>query len=116
VLISLRYTSKDLALVREGWNLARQVIEPGENDLVILDEINRVLAHGLLPLNEVLGVLKQRPPRVVIILTGRKAPPDLIAMADQVIAMHPIKHYYKAGVKAWGGIEVVFFIFMRRPG
>jgi cob(I)alamin adenosyltransferase len=98
-------TAEDLALVREGWNLARQVIEAGEHDIVILDEINRVLAHGFLPLNEVLEVLSQRPPRVGVVLTGRQAPPELVAIADQVTKMHLIKHYYQAGVKARRGIE-----------
>ncbi len=98
-------TDEDLALVREGWNLARQVIEAGEHDIVILDEVNRVLAHGFLPLSEVLEVLSQRPPRVGVVLTGRQAPPELVAIADQVTEMHQIKHYYQAGVKARRGIE-----------
>jgi cob(I)alamin adenosyltransferase len=98
-------TAEDLALVREGWNLARQVIEAGEHDIVILDEIIRVLAHGFLPLNEVLEVLSQRPPRVGVVLTGRQAAPELVAIADQVTEMHLIKHYYQAGVKARRGIE-----------
>jgi cob(I)alamin adenosyltransferase len=98
-------TDEDLALVREGWNLARQVIEAGEHDIVILDEINRVLAHGFLPLSEVLEVLSRRPPRVGVVLTGRQAPPELVAIADQVTEMHLIKHYYQAGVKARRGIE-----------
>jgi cob(I)alamin adenosyltransferase len=98
-------TDEDLALVRQGWDLARQVIEAGKHDIVILDEINWVLANGFLPLNEVLEVLKRRPPRVGVILTGRQAPSELIALADQVIEMHLIKHYYQAGVKARQGIE-----------
>lgn len=98
-------TAEDLALVREGWDLACTVIEAGEHDIVILDEINRVLAHGFLPLNEVLEVLSKRPPRVGVVITGRQTPPELVAIADQVIEMHLIKHYYQAGVKARRGIE-----------
>jgi len=98
-------TAEDLALVREGWNLARRVIGAGEHDIVILDEINRVLARGFLSVNEVMEVLSQRPPRVGVVLTGRQAPPELVDMADQVIEMSPIKHYYKAGIKARRGIE-----------
>ena len=98
-------TTEDLALAQEGWHLARQVIEAGEHDIVILDEINRVLVHGLLPLNEVLEVLSRRPPRVGVVLTGRQAPPELVALADQVTDVHLIKHYYLAGVKARRGNE-----------
>jgi len=98
-------TPEDLALAREGWSLACRVIAAGEHDLVILDEINRVLAHGLIPLAEVLETLRRRPPSVGLVLTGRQAPPELVALADLVTEMVPVKHYYKAGVPARRGIE-----------
>lgn len=98
-------TAEDLTLVREGWDLARQVIGAGEHDIVILDEINRVLAHSFLPLDEVLEVLSKRPPQVGVVITGRQAPPELVAIADEVIELQNIKHYYHAGVKARRGIE-----------
>ncbi len=97
--------AEDLALAREGWNLARQVIEAGEHDLVVLDEVNRVLTHGFIPLEEVLETLRQRPAWVSVVLTGRQAPAELVAMADLVTEMVPVKHYYKAGVPARRGIE-----------
>lgn len=98
-------TPEDQALANEGWNLARQIMAAGEHDLVILDEINRVLAFGLIPLQEVIEALNQRSPRVEVALTGRQAPDELIAMADVVTEMYPVKHYYQAGVKARRGIE-----------
>ncbi len=85
--------------------MACRVIGAGEHDIVILDEINRVLAHGFLPLDEILDVLSKRPPQVGVVLTGRQAPPELVAIADQVIELQNIKHYYHAGVKARRGIE-----------
>lgn len=105
-LVNLRSPApEDLALVKEAWDLARQVITAGEYDLVILDEINLVLTHNLVPLDEALEVLRKRPPRVEVVLTGRQAPPKLIALADLVTEMRPIKHYYQAGVKSRRGIE-----------
>jgi cob(I)alamin adenosyltransferase len=96
---------EDLALVRQAWNLAREVLAAGEHDLVILDEINLTLTYGLVPLEEALEVLQHRPPWVEVILTGRQAPPELLALADLVTEMLPVKHYYQAGVKARRGIE-----------
>jgi cob(I)alamin adenosyltransferase len=96
---------EDLALVRQAWNLAREVLAAGEHDLVILDEINLTLTYGLIPLEEALEVLRNRPPWVEVILTGRQAPPELLALADLVTEMLPVKHYYQAGVKARRGIE-----------
>jgi cob(I)alamin adenosyltransferase len=98
-------TADELARVRAAWDCARRVIEAGEHDLVILDEINLALAHGLIPLEEALAVLRQRPPGVEVVLTGRRAPQELMEMADLVTEMHPVKHYFQAGVRARRGIE-----------
>jgi cob(I)alamin adenosyltransferase len=96
---------EDLQLIREAWDLARRVITAGEHHLVILDEINLALAFDLLPLAEVLEVIRRRPPQVEVVLTGRNAPPELLEVADLVTEMHPVKHYFQAGVKAREGIE-----------
>jgi cob(I)alamin adenosyltransferase len=96
---------EDLALIREAWDLARQVITVGEHDLVILDEINVALAYNLIPLPEALEALRRRPPWVEVVLTGRQAPPELIELADLVTEMRPLKHYFEAGVPARRGIE-----------
>jgi len=105
-LVNLRSPDpEDLALIREAWDLARQVLEAGEHDLVILDEINVVLAFNLISRGEVLEALRRRPPWVEVVLTGRQAPPELIEIADLVTEMRPLKHYYEAGVPARRGIE-----------
>jgi cob(I)alamin adenosyltransferase len=105
-LVNLRAPApEDLALIHEAWDLARSIIKAGEHDLVILDEINLVLDHNLLPRAEVLEELRKRPPRVELVLTGRRAPKDLIDLADLVTEMRPLKHYYQAGVPARRGIE-----------
>jgi cob(I)alamin adenosyltransferase len=105
-LVNLRAPApEDLALVREAWDLARQIILAGEHDLVILDEINLALTFNLLPSVEVFQVLRERPPWVEVVLTGRQAPPELVELADLVTEMRPLKHYYEAGVKARRGIE-----------
>jgi len=96
---------EDLALAREALDLARQVISAGEHDLVILDEINVALTYRLIPLEEVLKLLGERPPWVEVVLTGRQAPPEVVALADLVTEMRPVKHYYEAGVAARRGIE-----------
>ena len=105
-LVKLRTPApEDLALVREAWDLARQVILAGAHDLVILDEINLALSFNLLPKEEVFQVLRDRPPWVEVVLTGRQAPPELVELADLVTEMRPVKHYYELGVPARRGIE-----------
>jgi cob(I)alamin adenosyltransferase len=97
--------AKTLETVQQAFDLARKVILSGEHDLVILEEVNLSLAYGLVPWAEMLEVLRQRPPFVEVVLTGRGAPPELVDLADLVTEMRPVKHYFEAGVKARRGIE-----------
>jgi cob(I)alamin adenosyltransferase len=106
VLVNLQSPApEDLALAREALGLAKEAIQAGEHDLVILDEINVALAYRLVSLEEVLEMLKTRPGWVEVVLTGRQAPPELLELADLVTEMRPLKHYYEAGVPARRGIE-----------
>ncbi len=95
----------DLARVQGGWELARRTIASGDYDLVVLDEINPVLDAGLIPLEEALAAFQARPPGMTLILTGRRAPAGLMAAAQGVTEMHPVRHYFQAGLRARRGIE-----------
>ena len=97
--------TRDRALAQEGWALCREKIASGEYDIVILDEITYCFAFGWLELDDVLAVLRERPPLQHVILTGRDAPQGLIDFADLATEMREIKHPYKDGVKAQRGIE-----------
>ena len=95
----------DKALAREGWELARQKILSGNYDLIVLDEMTYVFKYGWLPWEEVQETFDQRPAGMHIVVTGRYAPPELIAYADMVSEVTEVKHHYRAGVKAQKGIE-----------
>lgn len=99
------------ALAR-AWALAKAKIESGAYDLIVLDEINNALAidrfptDDVLPLQEVLETIRTRPRGLHLVLTGRGALPEVIAAADLVTVMEPVKHYYTEGVPAVVGIEL----------
>ncbi|KND55259.1 Cob(I)alamin adenosyltransferase [Candidatus Paraburkholderia kirkii] len=96
----------DMAAARRGWNEARRMIESGEYQMVVLDELNTVLKYEYLPLNEVLEVLKARPAMLHVVVTGRHAPDALVELADLVTEMRLVKHPYREqGVKAQRGVE-----------
>ena len=103
------WKSQDLersaGLAREGWQRARAAILSGEYFLVVLDEITYPLIYGWLPLDDVLQTLRERPRDVHVALTGRRAPAELIDLADTVTEMQMVKHAFKAGVPAQRGIE-----------
>lgn len=96
---------EDLELAQKGLLHAREVILSGKYDLVILDEINLAAAWKFIDLPDLLTLLKNRPPEVEIILTGRHAPSELISLADLATEMREIKHYFRQGVPAREGIE-----------
>jgi len=96
----------DMATARKGWTEACRMIESGEYQMVILDELNTVLKYEYLPLDEVLATLAARPASLHVVVTGRHAPDALIDAADLVTEMRLVKHPYKEqGVKAQRGVE-----------
>jgi cob(I)alamin adenosyltransferase len=90
---------------REALELALQRMMAGSWDVLVLDEINNALHLGLLNLTEVMEFLKNKPPKLHLVLTGRNAHPDIIAAADLVTEMRAIKHPYDRGVPAQRGID-----------
>jgi len=93
---------KEAALL--GWEHAKNTIKSGKYDVVILDEINCVLAKELVPLHEVLEIVKNHG-KVEIVMTGRDAPKELIDAADYVNIVQGIKHPWQKGIVARKGIE-----------
>jgi len=92
-------------LAQSGLARAREALEKGEADIVVLDEINVALHYGILQVHEVLDLLDARPLNVEIVLTGRGAPRDIIDYADLVTKMCEVKHYFADGVQSRRGIE-----------
>jgi cob(I)alamin adenosyltransferase len=96
---------EDVELARKAFVMATAAVTGGEYDLVILDEINGAIFFNLIPVEDLLSLMKQKPATVELVLTGRSAPDEVIAAADLVTEMQEIKHYYKAGVPSREGIE-----------
>jgi len=89
----------------EAFEAAEKETESGKWDLMILDEINNALELQLLKLEDVTDFVERFPKDKHLILTGRDAPPELIARADIVTEMREIKHVFNEGAKAKRGIE-----------
>lgn len=95
----------DYEQARAGLDHAKEIIQSNVYDLVILDEINIAINYKLIPLEEVIELVKKKPATVELILTGRYAPKELIELADYVTEMKEIKHPYQKGILAREGIE-----------
>jgi cob(I)alamin adenosyltransferase len=97
--------ARDIAAARAAWEAARAMIADPSYRLVLLDELNIVLRYDYLPLDEVLDGLRAKPRDLHVVVTGRNAKPELIALADLVTEMTLVKHPFRAGVRAQRGIE-----------
>ena len=90
---------------QEAIQLARQKIESGQLDVLILDEINNALSLHLVDLEQVLEMIRTKPPRMHLVLTGRDAHPQVIELADTVSEILEIKHAYRKGIEPQPGID-----------
>ena len=98
-------TNEDVKEIQNGWEIAKKAIKDNEYQLIILDEANIAIDIGILDVNEVVDVLKNKPEEMEIVLTGRNAKPEIVKIAHLVSEITPIKHYWDTGVVARKGIE-----------
>ena len=97
--------SRDRRAAVEAWQRSAELIAAGQHPIVILDELTYVLNYGFVSIEEVLAALRARPTGVHVIITGRNAPDGLMAAADLVTEMRPVKHPFDQGVRAQPGLD-----------
>lgn len=95
----------DFEEARRGLEKAKEEVKSKKWDLIILDEINVAVKFGLIRLDEVLDLIKKKPPNLDLVLTGRWACPEIIEEADLVTEFVEIKHPFKQGKKTKVGID-----------
>lgn len=95
----------DRAVARDGWALARGLIESGEYRLVVLDELTYLCTWGWVDVADVVTTIEGRPEATSIVVTGRDAPEELIGIADTVTEMVEVRHAYRRGIRAKRGID-----------
>ena len=96
---------RDIAKAQEAWEQARRFLTDPAYGLVVLDELDIALKYRYLDVHTVIADLLDRPEMQHVVVTGRAAPPELIAVADTVTEMNVVKHAFKAGIAAQAGTE-----------
>jgi cob(I)alamin adenosyltransferase len=100
-----KLVTKTKSAIKKTLKRIAEAAEKNFYDCVILDEIVFCLSKGLAELEDVKKVIDKRDPAVEVVLTGRGATKELIAMADLVTEMKNIKHPFDKGIEARRGIE-----------
>jgi len=93
------------ANAQDAIDLVREKIASGGFDLMILDEINNALKLKLVDLDQVLAIVRQKPPLMHLVLTGRDAHPEVIELADTVSEVQEIKHAFRNNIEPQPGID-----------
>ena len=93
------------ANAQDAIDLVYEKLVPGKCDLLILDEINNALKLKLVDLEQVLDILRKKPPLMHLILTGRDAHPQVIDLADTVSEIHEVKHAFRKGIEPQPGVD-----------
>lgn len=98
-------SSKDVAMARQGLKNSNKAMLSGAYDIIVMDEINCAISLGIIRLEDVAMMIKNKPAKVELVLTGRRAPKEIIQLADLVTEMKEYRHYFKKGIHARKGIE-----------
>jgi cob(I)alamin adenosyltransferase len=93
------------ANAQDAIDLIREKMSAGPYDLLILDEINNALKLKLVDLEQLLDIIRAKPPLMHLVLTGRDAHPQVIELADTVSEVREIKHAYRQGIEPQPGID-----------
>jgi cob(I)alamin adenosyltransferase len=97
---------RDTMMAQAAWAKAKDLIRDPANKMVLLDEINIAIRYDYVAIDEVVAFLaEEKPPMTHVVLTGRNAHDDLIALADLVTEMELVKHPFRSGIKAQIGVE-----------
>lgn len=105
IVYSDNMNGEDVSAVREGWEKAQEAAKSREYQLIILDEANIAIDLNLIKVEEMEEFLRNKPQELEIVLTGRRAHPNIVKLAHLVSEIKPIKHYWDIGVEAREGIE-----------
>jgi len=92
-------------IAKEAIRISNEKIQSGKYDIVILDEINYAVNLKLISVDDVVNIIRTKPKKVDLILTGNYAKEEVIKASDLVTEMREIKHPFQKGIKARKGID-----------
>jgi cob(I)alamin adenosyltransferase len=104
-LIKRNPSKIDCTLAARGLAAVEKIVDAGNFDVIILDEMCMACHFNLVSTERVCAMVNNRPAHVEMVITGRNAPRALVEAADLVTEMKEIKHYFLRGVRARNGIE-----------
>lgn len=91
--------------VQTALKFAKKVMDTGECDILILDEILGAIKAGFVKIEELDKLITEKPEEIELVITGRYLPEELISKVDYISEVAPKKHPMDEGIVARKGIE-----------
>ena len=98
-------TETDTIAAKVAWKKSKEMLSDETLDIVLLDEMTYMVKYGYIDLDDIIEALNNRPKMQHVLITGRACHRRLIELADTVSEVQPIKHAFKAGIKAQKGLD-----------
>ena len=98
-------TPEDIAAAQKGLERVKAVMASGEYKIVIMEEANVAAKYGLITVQDLIDLIRNKPEDKELVITGRGASTQVIEIADLVTEMKAVKHYFQKGIAARVGIE-----------
>ena len=93
------------AEIKNAINFARKVLDTGECDILVLDEILGAIQAGFIKEEEICQLIDSKPEATELVLTGRILPESIAEKSDYISQIEAVKHPMTHGISAREGIE-----------
>ena len=70
--------------ILNGFNFAKKVIDTGECDVLVLDEVLGLLDFGIIEVSDIIKLIELRDDYTRLVLTGRNLPQELIEYTNVI--------------------------------
>src|SRR5260221_6104324 len=97
--------SEHKKMAQKTYDYLYKEVLSGKWDLVVADEIVGALAGKMLTFEQLRNLIKGKPAKMDLVLTGHHGKPSLFKLADLVTEMTQVKHPFEKGFLAKAGVD-----------
>ncbi|SFR57134.1 cob(I)yrinic acid a,c-diamide adenosyltransferase [Anaeromicropila populeti] len=83
--------NEEIKNILNGFNFARKVIDTGECDVLVLDEVLGLIELGIITIDDVIKLIQLRDDYFKLVMTGHNLPEELVEYVDMISEIIPIK-------------------------
>jgi cob(I)alamin adenosyltransferase len=93
--------AKCTAFIRESFEEAASA----EYDMLLIDELGPALAAKMIKVDDVIELIKNKPKKLELVMTGRGYPQVVLDLCDYVSEIKMVFHPFEKGIQARRGVE-----------